>query len=139
MQEFTSVETVIDPFTQTISISPANTANGRYEGYNELIGSTIFTAVRLYENGDAAYIDDEGLYKEDQYFWIHRNYPSPLCGRGVFLGVDEDGDVIPPKTSLTQFNKDVVFIGSRTELWLKIKNADDIKNEDYRPLFFTEV
>ena len=81
MQEFTSVETVIDPFTQTISISPANTANGRYE----------------------------------------------------------DGDVIPPQTSLTQFNKDVVFIGSRTDLVIKIRNADDIKNEDYRPLFFTEV
>lgn len=137
--EHNSIETLIDPFNETISIVQAKTANGRYQGYNELIGSSIFTVVRLYENGDAAYIDDEGLYKEDQYFWMHRNYPSPLCGRGVFLGVDEHGDVIPPQTSLTQLNKDVVFIGSRYHLVLHIRKNGEIENEDYRPIFFTEA
>ena len=48
-----------------------------WEDISPAIGCRTFDVVRLYENGDCAYIDDEGLYQA-RFFWIHKNYPHPL-------------------------------------------------------------
>lgn len=93
-----------------------------------------FDVVRLYENGDAAFVDDEGLYVEDQQFWIHRNYPTPLAGKSLLLGTDDEGDSIAPQTSFDNLKDDIKFIGDRFELALLHKIYGEI--EDYRPYFF---
>ena len=74
--------------------------------------------VRLYDNGDGVYLDDEGLYAEHQHFWMHRNYPQPLVNIGAFIGCDPEGETIVPKTSYKQLAKDVRFIGSRYQVAL---------------------
>ncbi len=143
MNKYSSIETLLDPFNETISVVPAETGAGRWQGYREIIEASMFGFVRLYSNGDGVYIDDEGLYSEKQYFWMHRNYPQPLVNKACFVGMDEEGETIPPKTSLTQFEKDVVFIGSRYQLVLNLQVHSDkvIKDKegydvDYRPIFF---
>lgn len=93
-----------------------------------------FDVVRLYENGDAAFVDDEGLYAENQQFWIHRNYPTPLAGKSLLLGTDDEGDSIAPQTSFDNLKDDIKFIGDRFELALLHKIYGEI--EDYRPYFF---
>lgn len=93
-----------------------------------------FDVVRLYENGDAAFVDDEGLYVEDQQFWIHRNYPTPLAGKSLLLGTDDEGESIAPQTSFDNLKDDIKFIGDRFELALLHKIYGQI--EDYRPYFF---
>lgn len=93
-----------------------------------------FDVVRLYENGDAAFVDDEGLYVENQQFWIHRNYPTPLAGKSLLLGTDDEGDSIAPQTSFDNLKDDIKFIGDRFELALLHKIYGEI--EDYRPYFF---
>lgn len=96
-----------------------------------------FDVVRLYENGDAAFVDDEGLYVEDQHFWIHRNYPTPLAGKSLLLGTDDEGDSVEPKTSFEKLHDDIHFIGHRFEFMLLIKSIGDV--EDYRPYFFKDM
>ena len=63
-----------------------------WEDISPAIGCRTFDVVRLYENGDCAYIDDEGLYQAN-WFWIHKNYPNPIAniinkiqknGRGIY-------------------------------------------------------
>lgn len=93
-----------------------------------------FDVVRLYENGDAAFVDDEGLYVENQQFWIHRNYPTPLAGKSLLLGTDDKGDSIAPQTLFDNLKDDIKFIGDRFELALLHKIYGEI--EDYRPYFF---
>lgn len=137
----TSIETVINPKKQTIASEHANTADDRWEGYNELIGSSIFTFVRLYDNGDGVFIDDEGLYAEERHFWIHRNYPQPLVNIGVFVGVDSEGETVPPQTSFKTLQNDIKFIGDDHDLRVmmllaKSKIKEENGYEDYRPLYF---
>lgn len=70
---------------------------------------------RVYPNGDGIFVDDEGLLKNPQHFFMHRNYPSPLTGKGLMLGVDAEGDSVAPGTDLETLRKDIVFV-SRDEV-----------------------
>lgn len=124
---------LIDPFNQKIEVA---IYSGDYKDISKLIeaDSGLFDVVRLYANQDVAFVDDEGLYVEDQKFWIHKNYPTPLAGKALVLGTDDEGDSISPATSIDQLKDDIKFIGDRFELALLHKFHGDI--DDYRPYFF---
>jgi len=138
-----TMETVINPFEEQVSVITYDYFDGDFDDYRKIIEARTLTFVRLYENGDGVYLDDEGLYADNQHFWMHANYPQPLVNIGVFVGTDNQGNTIPPPTSLTQFVKDVVFIGSRYQMALYTRvNSELIDDsqgyEDYRNIFFNK-
>ena len=126
----------INPFSQKITTVDYD---GDYKSISRLIDSSrgYFDVVRLYENQDAAFVDDEGLYVDDQTFWIHRNYPQPLAGKALVLGCDDMGESIAPKTSFETLTNDIQFIGDRFDLTLLHTFVGNI--DDYRPHFFTDL
>lgn len=136
-----SLDTIVNPKEQKVSLVRSDIDPTGYEWISRLIGARMFTFVRLYDNGDGVYIDDEGLYADQRFFWIHKNYPQPLVNKGLFMGTDAEGNSIPPQTSLTQFEKDVKFIGDTHDLQVmmmfnKAKISMENGYEDYRPMFF---
>ena len=136
-----SLDTIVNPKEQKVSLVKSMIDPSGYEWISNLIEARIFTLVRLYDNGDGVYIDDEGLYADQRFFWIHKNYPQPLVNKGLFMGTDNEGDSTPPQTSFTQFEKDVKFIGDTHDLQVMMmfnKNKISMENgyEDYRPMFF---
>ena len=103
-----------------------------------IIDCQTFDAVRLYENGDGVYIDDEGLYVENQWFWIHRNYPQPLAGKALFIGLEiETGEDRDLQTDIQEIRKDIKFIGDANDIMVLHLLNKDI--EDYRPYFFNDL
>ena len=130
----------INPFSRNVTTVDYD---GDYKSISRMIDASrgCFDVVRLYWNQmsihDAAFVDDEGLYVEDQAFWIHRNYPQPLAGKALVLGCDDEGESIAPKTSFETLNEDIYFIGSRFELALLHKFVGNI--DDYRPYFFKDL
>lgn len=136
-----SLDTIVNPKEQKVSLVKSMIDPSGYEWISDLIGARMFTFVRLYENGDGVYIDDEGLYAEDRHFWIHKNYPQPLVNKGLFVGTDKEGNTVPPQTSLTEFEKDIKFIGDTHDMtvmctFMKSKISTEDGYEDYRPVFF---
>lgn len=103
-----------------------------WEDISPAIGCRTFDVVRLYENGDCAYIDDEGLYQA-RFFWIHKNYPHPLANNALFCGTDEMGETVDFKTPL-EILKESIKPVSQSELYIYSRANPD----DYRPFFFTE-
>ena len=126
----------INPFSQNVTTVDYD---GDYKSISRMIDASrgCFDVVRLYQNQDAAFVDDEGLYVNDQAFWIHRNYPQPLAGKALVLGCDDEGDSIAPKTSFETLQDDIRFIGHRFEFTLLIKFIGDV--DDYRPHFFADM
>jgi len=49
----------------------------------------------------SVYVDDEGLYKEPQHFFMIEGYPSPLCGKGLLLGPVNYDTGETPESDLT--------------------------------------
>lgn len=150
---------IVDPFTRLVT---ATEYNGDYKTIMSHIGTgRAFDVVRLYHTDDYdykasymqavgiqpphsvddhVYIDDEGLYVDDQYFWMHANYPMPLAGRGLILGGTPDGDTTDVSTKMATVMEDIRMIGNRFQLqmMLQFSKAYDMPSpdgylEDYRP------
>jgi len=90
---------------------------GSYRQIYEFIDADLFDVVRL-DDGDAIYIDDEGLYTKEDMF-LYGDYPQPLAGRGLVLGTDEEGETIAPKISIDTVRQQVRW-------WKKVATPEDI-------------
>jgi hypothetical protein len=73
---------LIDPFTETIEVVDYS---GDWQDISTLLECSLFTTIDLGDS-DTLYVDDEGLYVEDQRFFNLEGYPQPLAGRGLVLG-----------------------------------------------------
>ncbi len=68
--------------------------NGDYHQIYDFIqcGDSPFTCLTISDLGDTMFLDDEGLYKEDQVFFEWKGYSQPLAGRALILGTDQEGE-----------------------------------------------
>jgi hypothetical protein len=91
---------LINPFDQTI-IEVEH--SGDYKEIYDLIqnGGSPFDAVYFGSDRDSIFVDDEGLFKEDQRFFKLEGYNQPLAGRGLVLGCDDEGETVAPKITLS--------------------------------------
>ena len=103
-----------------------------WEDISPAIGCRTFDVVRLYENGDCAYIDDEGLYQA-RFFWIHKNYPNPIANNALFCGTDEEGETVDFRTPLDVLKESIKPV-AKAELYVYSRTNP----LDYRPFFFDD-
>ena len=83
---------LINPFTQTIEEVDYS---GDYKDIYSLIECDLFTTVYLPNTSDdTLFVDDEGLYVENQRFFKIDGFEQPLAGRGLLLGTDEEGESV---------------------------------------------
>lgn len=120
---------------------------GDYQNIVKLLGPDVrfFTVVNLYGRGATyskridAFIDDEGLYADNQFFWMHTNYPVPLAGNALILGTTRDGDACDANIDIETLRDDVKFIGDKFQLQMMMAfaRAENLASspaysEDYR-------
>ena len=104
---------LINPFNKTIEMVDYD-FSGSYLQISHLIGTEecvkpLFCAVDIDET-NTVYIDDEGLYRETQAYFIWEGYHQPLQGKGLILGTDYDnGESIPTTLSLDEVKEKVSF------------------------------
>lgn len=117
--------------------------SGDYKQIYDFINARKFDMVNLYENGDGAYIDDEGLIpkmhkgkKVEQHFWIHRNYPTPLAGTGLILGCDDEGETVAASCTIEQLRDDVKWCGDSFDVALITKFSPG--RIDFRDFWFRD-
>lgn len=79
---------LIDPFAQTIA---HHTYERGIEGIYAAIGADCFCTIRLpYDH--VAYLDDEGLYRENQRFWSIGPFQQPLAGKALIVRITNGGE-----------------------------------------------
>lgn len=87
--------------------------NGDYKEIYKLCGFQTFDVARVESNGDAIYVDDEGLLNitNETKFFVYEGYTNPLVGNGLMLGLNpHTGDSIAPETSLEDVKSKVKFL-----------------------------
>ena len=69
-----------------------------------------FDVVRI-DRVNSIYIDDEGLFVEDQQFFNYEGTKDTvtLAGNGLVLGVDDEGDTIESTLTLEEVKSSVVW------------------------------
>ena len=99
---------LINPIEKTIEEVEYN---GDYKQIYTYIKASTFGVVDI-PNDDTIYIDDEGLLKENNHFFIHDDVPTPLGGMALVLGADHDtGDSVSVHATRKELKHKITFIG----------------------------
>ncbi len=104
---------LIDPFEKSISEVDYS---GDYKDIYKLINAELFDVVYI-DGNNCIYVDDEGLFKNEQAFF-QVGY-AMLAGYGLVLGTDDKGESISPDISLKNLAKKVTFL-SRAEVMKQV-------------------
>jgi hypothetical protein len=109
---------LIDPFTRTVSDIETS---GKLAEIYELLGVELVTVVSVGED-QSLFLDDEGLLvpKEEQEYWNWKGSNQPYAGKGLILGLDEDGDNIDATMGSLEVAMLVTFL-----------NKEGLDPEDY--------
>lgn len=121
---------LIDPFEKTVTEIEHDADNYRAI-YSKLSHETMpvscFTVVRINDQDDTIFIDDEGLLKPCSHFFVYEGYPQPLAGKGLILGTNEEGDSIAPQAVTVDDVKAKVTFRDDIEL-SHFEHFDGVKN-----------
>ena len=84
----------------------------------ELVDCRTFDVARI-DNTDGIYVDDEGLFVEDQLFFTYHGdtYSQTLAGNGLILGVDSEGNSIAPTITVEEVEKSIDFEPRGFDTW----------------------
>jgi hypothetical protein len=101
---------LINPIDKTIEEVEYD---GDYKQIYKYIDASPFGVVDI-PNDDTIYIDDEGLFKDKQHFFIHKDVPTPLGGMALVLGADHDtGDSTSVHATRKELKHRITFIGEQ--------------------------
>ena len=82
--------------SETKTITPVD-YNGDYKTIYTHIGCDLFDIVYAESGGHriSVFVDDEGLLKNPQHFFLLDGWAQPLAGNGLVLGdADEEGETL---------------------------------------------
>lgn len=101
---------LIDPGKRSIEeVTLTQRPTPLYEIY-KLLDCTTITAVSLNDT-DAIYCDDEGLLHGPVHqFFSFKGLEQPIAGKGLVIGIDDDGNDASPRQSLHTVRKQLFFI-----------------------------
>ena len=105
---------LIDPFACTVTEVEHDASDYRHIYTllsHESMPVDCFTCAysdRL-QPGEAIYVDDNGLLKPCDRFFVFAGYPDPLAGKGLILGSDEDGETAAATSDLDSIRARIVF------------------------------
>ena len=99
---------LIDPFTFTIS--EIRSEDG-IDWINVAMECDCFTGgYSEDETLPPLYVDDEGLFKENQAWFWYAGAPQPFTGKAIAMDVNNRGASITPKMSIEKFAKNIVWV-----------------------------
>ena len=99
---------LIDVHTQSVTeVEHDYTLDNIYD----LLNCRTFDVVRI-DEVDSIYVDDEGLFVDDQLFFEYGGDAQSvrLAGNGLILGVDDEGNSISPQTTVEEVEGRVGFL-----------------------------
>ena len=105
---------LIDPKAKTITEVTSTTGFELKEIY-ALLGCDLITSFGILGD-DVALCDDEGLLKGDEHMELAGCYTlkgasqSHLVGRALVVGTGEEGETIPPQSTIKQLQDLVVWV-----------------------------
>lgn len=126
---------LIDPSAKTIT--PTELSSD-FRDISKQLQCNLFTSLRLNDSA-VMFLDDEGLFKESPSLFKLRDYPSPLAGRALVVGTDEEGETQPCPLTLEEVQSLISwFPGRLVGFERTVKTHGKLTILSHRPLFSSE-
>jgi len=105
---------LVDPYAQKITRVefPGFGTRDMLNWMYQMTDCTIVEASYFDENGDAAFVDEEGLIngKPLTHFFYIEGMSSPCLGKGLVLGCDDAGNSVSPRCTLEWLQSNTAFV-----------------------------
>jgi hypothetical protein len=81
---------------------------GDFQDIQTLLEVDCFTCVQMDDEGNTLYVDDNGLFNEENDFFqvntsdLRLSHPYPLSGNGLILGTDDEGESVGTEMEVPQ-------------------------------------
>lgn len=84
--------------------------DGNWKSIAPMIHCRLFDLVILDdETRDGVFVDDEGLFVENQKYFFIEGFHQLFAGYGLVLGIDDEGESVEPKLSLEEVQARIRF------------------------------
>jgi len=96
----------------------ANTSD--YKDIYTLLGENVnaFACPVQFNDSDGLFVDDEGLYNPFQGGYMFPDWEYPVCGNGVIVGSDEEGETADVQMSVQDVLNEIIWVDkARCEAW----------------------
>ena len=90
------------------------TISGDYMDINKHIGCELFTIGHSLKGRDAVFVDDEGLFNNENTFFTFEGAHQPFAGNGLICGSDKDGETTDCKIDIDEVKSKVQFYDRNT-------------------------
>ena len=99
------------------------TLGNDYKEIYPIIGEqcTTFACPIVFDNEDAMYVDDEGMFQNYKFGFMMRDWSYPILGNAVILGTDNEGDSVDAKSSIEDFKGKLVFLEFKNNSYELVK------------------
>lgn len=93
------------------TISNVETTEPTLQSWYKLIGCDLVAVGVNLDDHDSIMVDDEGLLTltEKSNFFTFEGAHQPFAGNGLIVGVDEEGETIPPNITVAEVFRKVEF------------------------------
>lgn len=91
------------------------------DGWYNAIGCELVTVVTQLDDWDSLIVDDEGLLKDPEQFFLWEGYDQPLAGNGLIVGCDEEGETQDCRTTAEAVRGKVKFMDAQEVMQYIIK------------------
>lgn len=85
-----------------------------YNDINKQIGSDIFTIGHSLKKRDTLMVDDEGLLKNENTFFVYKGAHQPFAGNGLITGCNSQGETVDCKIDINEVKQNVEFYDRNT-------------------------
>jgi hypothetical protein len=85
-----------------------------YNDINKEIGSQIFTIAHSLKKRDTIMVDDEGLFNNENIFFVYNGAHQPFAGNGLIVGCNSKGDTVDCKIDINEVKQNVEFYDRNT-------------------------
>tara|TARA_R100000781_G_C4062484_1_gene121521 strand:+ start:693 stop:1049 length:357 start_codon:yes stop_codon:yes gene_type:complete len=111
---------LINPINETIKEVwyDKNKELSRLEWIKDNLSVRTISGIRLDDNGNYLYVDDEGMLLNMNYFFRYTNndfYVEPvlLAGKGLVVSTDEEGNDIESELTIGDLKPKIEFLGRK--------------------------
>lgn len=109
---------LIDPIKKSVEYIDYN---GDYQLIYKIIGCETFSCPIMFDDEDALYIDDEGLFKDQKGGVMMGDFPYALLGKMIIIGTDNEGASRDVQNSLEYYINQIT--------WLNEDQVETYKNK----------
>lgn len=88
-----------------------------YKEWHKVMKCDIATVAFYIDDHDSVLVDDEGMLKQPERFFLYEGFHHPLAGNGLVVGCDEEGNTEDCNATEEAVRAKVKFM-NKTELMI---------------------